>query len=375
MMWRLLLFSGATGGYIYLRVVAPLAWHKWGKAAAAVALAGVALRLPMLALISGGMYAPPLPAWVGIPYSCLFVAYIIWFCGVFGAQVLRGTALRGVGTWRRLAPAVQQRCFNRLHAGLLAVALLLSVCATYCGLQEPEVRHLSLRCGLPQPMRIALLTDLHVSAHHEPEKLRRLVRRTNELGADIVCITGDFVDGSVAECAEQMAPLSELRAPLGVYGVPGNHDYYSGYEEWRAFLTAHGVRMLDNAHVALPGGVILAGVTEETADKLPGMEPPNLHKALLGVPTGAPVILLSHRPDVAGEAAARGVALQLSGHTHGGLVWGIGQLVALMNHGYLSGLYRLGGGAALYVSPGTGTGSRTPLRLGVPAELTDICLH
>ena len=374
MQCQLLLFSLAVGGYTYLRTIAPLQWSTGWKLVAASGLAVVALRLSVLTLLRGdSLYAPELPAWVNTGYACLFVALVMWFCAIFAGHVVRQTLLRAVAAWRNSSPETQQKLYNRLHAALLAVALVLSSLAAWGGLREPVVQELSLRCGLAQPLRIALLTDLHVSTLCEPGMLRNIVERTNELGADVVCITGDFVDGSVAECAEHMEPLRELKAPLGVYGVAGNHDYYSGYEEWRAFLTEHGVRMLDNEHVVLPCGVALAGVTEQTAAKLAGMESPDVAKALRGLPAGVPVILLSHRPGVAAEAAERGVAVQLSGHTHGGLVWGVGQLVALMNKGFVAGLYKVGA-MQLYVSPGTSTGSRTPLRLGTRAEITSIKL-
>ena len=374
MIFRLLLFSAAVGGYTYLRVVAPLAWGARRKAAAAVALGVVALRLPVLELLRGdSVYSAALPPWLNILYSWLFIALLMWFCGVFALTIAGRSVLRAVGAWRRLSDAAQQSCCTRLHGLMLAGALCLSAWGTWSGVQPPVLRELSLHGGLPQPLRVALLTDLHVSTLQEPDTLRRLVERTNALGADVVCITGDFVDGSVEECAERMAVLRELRAPLGIYGVAGNHDYYSGYDAWRTFLTEHGVRMLDNEHVLLPNGVVMAGVTEETALKLPGMQPPDLPKALRGVPSGARVILLSHRPNVVQEAAQHGVAVQLSGHTHGGIVWGVGQIVALMNSGYLVGHYTVGN-TQLYISGGTGTGSRTPLRIATPAELTLITI-
>lgn len=373
MLCQLLLFSLAVGGYTYLRAVAPLHWHRGWKLAAAAALAVVALRLPALVLLRGeSLYAPVLPVGVHVVYSWLFVGLVMWFCAIFGGHVVRSTVLRAVAAWRSCSAETQQRLYNRLHAALLVAALALSALGCRGGMSEPVVHELKLHCGLPCPLRIALLTDLHVSALSEPDMLRKIVQRTNELGADVVCITGDFVDGSVQECAGHMEALRELEAPLGVYGVPGNHDYYSGYEAWRGFLMAHGVRMLDNEHVVLPGGVALAGVSEQTAAKLAGMEAPSVDKALRGLPAGVPVILLSHRPGVAAEAAEHGVAVQLSGHTHGGLVWGVGQLVALMNKGYVAGLYKVGQHMQLYVSPGTSTGSRTPLRLGTRAEITSI---
>lgn len=377
MLWRLLLFSVAVGGYVFLRAVWPLAWPRRYKCAAGVALALVALRLPALTVwCAESPYTPNLPAWANIAYSWLFIALLIWFCCIFAGHIMRLTVLRFAAAWRTRSPKAQQAAFNRLHAALLGGALLVSALGTIGGLRPPIVREVHIPCPrLREPLRVALLADLHVSPLRSQTYLQQIVERTNALGADLICIVGDFVDGPVPQCAQSMQPLGSLRAPLGVYGVPGNHDYYSGYHEWRDFLSAHGVCMLDNAHAPLPGSsVTLAGVTEQTARNLPGMAPPSLPAALRGAPAGRVTLLLSHRPDVVAEAAEHGVDVQLSGHTHGGLVWGVGRLVALMNAGYLSGLYRVGA-TQLYVSPGTGCGARTPLRLGVPAEITLITLH
>ena len=364
------------GGYVYMRAIAPTGWSKKSKSAAAVGLGLVAGRLLILTWLSEvSPYAPDMPAWLNHLYSWLFIALLIWFCSIFAGHVVRQIVLRHIPKWRSLAPSRQQKAYHQLHLAWLGVALIVSGIGTYGGLKEPGIREISIPCsGMKAPLRIALLSDLHVSALKDEKMLRRIVERTNGLGADIVAIVGDIVDGSVEQCGARMHALRELKAPQGVYGVAGNHDYYSGYEIWRARLNELGVRMLDNAHELLPNGqAVVAGVTEETAGMMPGMEVPSVSKALQGAPEGVPVILLSHRPNIVREAARHGVGIQLSGHTHGGLVWGIGQLVAAMNDGYLSGVYREGQ-TQLYVSPGTSSGGRTPLRMGVPAEITLITL-
>lgn len=373
MLWRLFLFSIAVGGYAYLRAIHPLRWRWWWKALAGAAVGITTLRLCALELLGAhSTGAALLPRWVSIAYSWLHIALLMWFCALFAGQLVRSVALRRAEA--RDAAALQH-VFNRLHLGLLLLSLAASAAGTWGGLAEPRINRVSLACEIARPLRIALLADLHVSPLKPADRLQAIVERTNALGADVVCIVGDFVDGDEQQCGERMSALRRLRAPMGVYGVPGNHDYYSGYDVWGRLLPQLGVRMLHNAHTTLPGGIAtLAGVTEQTAEQLPGMEAPNLEKALRGAPKDTPIILLSHRPGTVQEAAQRGVAVQLSGHTHGGLVWGIGQLVALMNDGYLAGLYQEGG-ALLYVSPGTDTGARTPLRLGVPAEITLLTLE
>lgn len=137
-----------------------------------------------------------------------------------------------------------------------------------------------------------------------------------------------------------------------------------------------GLNILANAHTVLRrdgGALILAGVTDRSAPAS-GHPGPDLDAALAGAPGNAPIVLLDHQPGDAARAAARGVALQLSGHTHGGMIVGLDRLVARGNNGFVSGAYRVGG-MVLYVNNGTGLWPGFALRLGRPSELTRITLR
>ena len=187
--------------------------------------------------------------------------------------------------------------------------------------------------------------------------------------SDLILLAGDFVDGRVAVRGGDLRPLEELSAPLGVFGVPGNHEYYSGYEEWMLFLSGLGIDMLENSHRILAGGKLaLGGVTDPAAARF-GQETPDLRKTFDGAPPGAVKLLLAHQPKPAAEAAKSGVALQVSGHTHGGMIVGIDRLVARFNAGFVAGSYRVGD-LRLYVSRGSGIWNGFPIRLGVPSEIT-----
>ena len=134
--------------------------------------------------------------------------------------------------------------------------------------------------------------------------------------------------------------------------------------------------MLENAHVVLrrgAAGIVLAGVTDRSAPAH-GQPGPNLEAALAGAPDGAPVVLLDHQPRGAERAAARGVALQLSGHTHGGMNVVFDRLVANGNGGFVSGRYAVEG-MTLYVSNGTALWPGLALRLGRSSEMTRVTLH
>jgi predicted MPP superfamily phosphohydrolase len=224
--------------------------------------------------------------------------------------------------------------------------------------------------------RILQLTDLHISRLFPKPWAEAVAAKSNALGVDLITITGDFIDGSVASRREDIAPLADLRARDGVLGIPGNHEYFFDYEEWMRHDKSLGVQMLTNRHVAIERGdgrLVIAGVTDLAAIGR-GYPEPDLAAALNGAPKDAPVILLDHQPRMAPRAAEAGVALQLSGHTHGGMIVGLDRLVARGNNGFVSGLYQVGG-MQLYVNNGTGLWPGFALRLGKPSELTVFTLR
>lgn len=360
--------------YLWLRVLRPLPWARWWKAAAALPMLAAALRATMLRLWGGSStFAPDVPPWLLYTSAGLLAAYLIYFCGAAGLHLLQGAALRWLPLWRRATAESQQHCLNTLHLLLLPAALLLSALGVWGGLALPQVRHVTLPFPTDEPLRIALISDLHVCVTRSDEMVQHIVRLTNAQHPDAIFLVGDFADGLPAACGSKLAPLRELRAPLGVYGVSGNHDYYADYKQWHPFLTQLGIRMLENEHVQLrPQGPVLAGVTDESALRV-GLPSTYLPAALRGAPPEQPIILLAHRPIVAREAAPAGVRLQLSGHLHGGLVWGLGTLIAALDAGYRAGLYHVGD-MQLYVTTGAGSSARTPLRLGVPTEIVLITL-
>ena len=275
------------------------------------------------------------------------------------------------------------RVISRYAAALLsaAAALLLCSCGVTDKIFEPKLFETEISCArLPEALdgfRIALVTDLHVDNRRHPEYLARIVDRMNELDPDLVAIAGDFADGRAAELAPQLEALRKLKARYGVFGVPGNHEYYSEYREYMAYLPALGVTMLENSHRMIRSDFAVAGITDPAAgpQRLPV---PDISAALRGIPKRAFVLLLAHRPQHCVAASKQGVDLQLSGHTHGGLIWGIGPLIVRGNSDFIAGLYRVGD-TALYVSRGAAFRSRNRWcdiwRIGVPPEITLLILR
>jgi predicted MPP superfamily phosphohydrolase len=232
--------------------------------------------------------------------------------------------------------------------------------------------------GLPAAFSgftIAQITDLHVGPTIKRGYVDGVVNAVNALGADVIAVTGDIVDGSVAELAKDTAPLARLSARHGTYFVTGNHEYYAGEREWTAEIRRLGLRVLMNEHVVIErdgARIVLAGVADYGAHHFNPGQKSDPAAAVLNAPADAEVrILLAHQPRSAPAAAAAGFHLQLSGHTHGGQFWPWNYFVPLQQP-FTAGLHRLRQ-LWVYVSRGTGYWG-PPKRFGSPSEITRLRL-
>jgi predicted MPP superfamily phosphohydrolase len=222
---------------------------------------------------------------------------------------------------------------------------------------------------------IAQISDIHVGPTIKRNYLDAIVDAVNELDADMIAMTGDLVDGSVAHLAQHTAPLSRLSSRHGAYFVTGNHEYYSGVDAWVVELRRLGLRVLMNEHVLLThdGAIVLVGgVTDHSAHHYDPAQRSDPAAAMVGAPHDAAFkLLLAHQPLSAFAAAPVGFDLQLSGHTHGGqfLPW---NLLVRLQQPMTAGLHRFRS-LWVYVSRGTGYWG-PPLRLGAPSEITHLRL-
>ncbi len=226
-----------------------------------------------------------------------------------------------------------------------------------------------------QGYTLVQISDLHVGPTIKRRFVQRVVDQANALQPDLIVVTGDLVDGQVEDLAEHIAPLRGLHARDGVYAVTGNHDYYSGAQQWVPHFRQLGLHMLMNEHVVITRGaaaLVLGGVTDYEAHNFFADQRSNPHQALLGAPAEAAArVLLAHQPRSADAAQAAGFDLQLSGHTHGGQFWPWSVVVPLQQP-YTAGLVRHGS-LWVYTSRGTGYWG-PPKRLGAPSEITRLRL-
>ncbi|WP_091552574.1 metallophosphoesterase [Micromonospora pattaloongensis] len=226
---------------------------------------------------------------------------------------------------------------------------------------------------LPRSMdgfRIATVSDIHLGPLNGRARTERIVAMINQLDADVVAVVGDLVDGTVGELGPAAAPLRDLRSRHGAFFVTGNHEYYSGAEEWIDELGRLGLRVLQNERleIAARGGVLdLAGVNDVTGASAGPGSGPDYARALGGRDPGRPVVLMAHQPVQAHEAARHGVDLQLSGHTHGGQIVPFNYLVRLQQP-VVSGLGTVDG-TQVYVTNGAGFWG-PPVRVGAPPQVS-----
>ena len=225
---------------------------------------------------------------------------------------------------------------------------------------------------LPRAMdgtRLAVVSDIHIGPLTGVDHAQRIVRVINSVDADVVCVVGDLVDGSVAQLGRFAAPLAGIESRRGAYFVTGNHEYYSGYQEWVDEVADLGMRPLRNDRVEIDG-LDLAGVNDVNGAEYG--DAPDYARALGDRDPARPVVLMAHQPVAAEEAAAFGVDLQVSGHTHGGQMVPFNLLVRLAQP-VVSGFGNVDG-VPVYVTNGAGSWG-PPVRVGAPPQVTVIELR
>ena len=361
--------------YLGLRGILPLRVSVPCKLAL-FALAGLILSKTIIGHFLYNSWTPEFPLPIHATWSLLQCALLA--LALLGAITDVFRLLRRL--LRRKAPAAAR---PGLPPVLLLISLLLAALGTHAALRVPPVTPVEIVVpGLPAAwdgLTVAQLSDVHASKTFPGNWLAGVVDAVNAARPDLIVITGDLFDGTPRQRFDDLRPLRRLRAPLGVYACPGNHEYYSGLTAWRPRFSSLGILLLENDHVLLRRNgaeLILAGLSDDVAERF-DLPRPDIRQALGSTEASLPLILMAHRPHLVEQLkqlSRPGAALQLSGHTHGGQVFGLDLLVRRVNKGYLRGLYEIGP-VRLYISTGTALWSGFPLRLGVPSEIPLITLR
>jgi len=362
-MFRLFGFVSLLHAYIGWRLLPDLPFGAVAVAPTGLWLVGSAIAIP-LGLLAWRIERQPLAdrlKWASLlaigSFSSLFVL----------------TFLRDVGLLVGAASVAGFRGYSALAVPTLAA--LLTAVGFVNARRRARVRRVDVPiAGLPAPLHgfsIAQISDIHVGATIKRKYLDGIVDAVNDLDADMIAVTGDLVDGSVAQLAPHTAPLARLSARHGAFFVTGNHEYYSGASAWVTEFRRLGLSVLMNEHVVIRhkgAAVVVAGVTDYSAGHFDAAQRSDPAAAIAGAPPDAGVrLLLAHQPRSAFAAAPAGFDLQLSGHTHGGQFFPWNFLVRLQQP-FTAGLHRLGK-LWVYISRGTGYWG-PPKRLGAPSEIT-----
>lgn len=392
--WMMLIFGiTVLGGfllihvYLWKRLVRDTALPQPWRRAATVAMwicGGSLVLTLMTSRLSGGtvgiLFGWPVLVWLG-----LAILLFIGFTFIDLARLVRWSVRRGVAKARKHSPPdfdpERRQLFARVAGGaVMTAAVGTSAVGTYEALRAQTVEEVPVTLArLPVGLdgfTIVQLTDIHIGFTVDRAFIEGIVERANALQPDLIAITGDLVDGDVETLRDAAAPLADLRAEHGVFFVTGNHEYYSGVDEWVAELTRLGVRVLLNERVSIGRGqesFDLAGITDLQGARHSASHKPDLKAALAGRDSSRELILLAHQPRQVLDTKGHGVGLQLSGHTHGGQIWPWHYLVKLQQRGYLAGLQHFGD-TQVYTSRGTGYWG-PPLRVGASSEITRIILR
>nr|WP_090338991.1 metallophosphoesterase [Mycolicibacterium malmesburyense]CRL67057.1 putative phosphohydrolase [Mycolicibacterium malmesburyense] len=354
---------------------------RWMLTTALLGLAG----LLVAALFLPRVFGPADAGWYAWP------GYV-WF-GVAAYLLLTLLALEPVHLvlrpWVRRAPkASQQGDSNDLSrrlflarasaaaAGAASVGLVGFGTATALG--PPDMLRVPVRLRGLDPafhgFRIAVVSDIHLGPLLGRAHSERIVDMINETAPDLVAIVGDVIDGTVAELGSAAAPLQDLVAREGAFLVTGNHEYFvDDTDEWLLEMERWGIQPLRNENTPIRRGaavINLAGVNDLAGKRY--SDGPDFDRALSGISADGPTVLLAHQPVQVEEAAARGVDLQLSGHTHGGQMWPFHYLVRAAQPS-LAGLSRVDD-TQLYVTRGAGFWG-PPARIGARPDITVVSLE
>lgn len=352
-----------------------------------LALAGFFVSIVAAYLLLLSRWAPFQHASPFILYGLIYPAAIWSFGSLFSCLFLLLTDLFGwsarlirpgyvaSATTAGGAPDPSRRRF--IQTGLTALAASPVLISGYGAAYENtgcQIEELSLSLGgirpFDPPLRVVQVSDIHSGLFMTPARMRHCAEAVQQLRPDLFVLTGDFISNSLAYLAPCVKEMARVRSRYGSFAVLGNHEHWYGEpEEVIAVFDAGGIPVLQNTNRVVQtdrGPVALVGIDDLRFGK------PDLDRALAGLERAIPTILLSHRPEIFPQAAARNIALTLSGHYHGGQVkvrlLGLELNVARLLTPYPEGLYHLGG-SRLYVNRGLGT-TGTPVRLNAPPEIT-----
>ncbi len=314
-----------------------------------------------------------------------FLYNALQWCGyiIFGAysilMVLMIFNVFGLFVYDKLTKATtEHRDFLKLALAVLSLGatFVMTILGFFEARKKPKIKNVKvLIADLPnefEGVRILQISDLHVGQTIKREFVETIVSMSNEIKPDIVVLTGDMIDGTHSQLADELSAFKEIIAPMGKFMVPGNHEYYWGFASWIKYWGDIGFSPLLNEHIIVEkkgAQLVMAGVHDYSSRNVEGGGVSSPDLALKGSPANAVKILLAHQPRSVFAAAKAGFHLQISGHTHSGQYFPYNILIYFFQP-YVKGL-NMHEKTWIYVNQGTGYWG-PPSRFGVPPEITVI---
>ena len=336
------------------------------------------LKIYFYLFTGGTLMDPKLTRYPAIISDCIYFS-AIFLCILTLLRMLLNGIFKLV-RWnyhRYLIPAFS----TRYAAIILVISCFLGITGVINGFAPPEDITYNLKLeNLPkeaQGFKLIHLADLHISAPTTESEIEDIVKRTNAEAPDLIVITGDFIDGEIDYLDHMTRILFKLKAKYGVYAVSGHHEFYSGYTDLLNYFSKGGIKFLENDGTVIRDDngtalLNLCGLIDLSAPRY-GFAFPDIKKATANIDPLAPTVFMTHQPKIAHELKELS-ALTLAGHTHGGLMPGLKQIVAAANGGLVSGYYRLDK-EQIIVTNGTRIWAGVPLRLNTPSQLVKIVLN
>lgn len=276
--------------------------------------------------------------------------------------------------FKHVDPQRRRFLINASNACIMVGAAPLTAYSIYEARRMPDIVRIDHDIPNLHPdlngLTVAQMSDTHIGPTIKGDWLAKCVDMVNGLKPDMVVHTGDLVDGHTVWLKPDVAPLADIKAPLGRFFCTGNHEYYSGVHEWLREIKRLGFTPLNNEHTLITRGagrLLVAGVTDLGSHRIEPEHVSDPTKAIMGAPEHDYSLLLAHRPTSIYQAASAGYNLQISGHTHGGQFFPWTYVIKYIQP-YVRGLYTVKD-TRLYVNVGTGYWG-PPLRLGAPPEIT-----
>jgi hypothetical protein len=263
---------------------------------------------------------------------------------------------------------------KQLIAAAAIVIVAITMVVGYFNARNVRVKTLTLSipkdAGAWRSLNIVSASDIHLGTVIGRKMLDRIVEKINALNPDIVLLPGDIIDEDPIPAMRQNLgeSLKKIKAPLGVYAVTGNHEYYGGVQAACEYLEAHGIKMLRDTTIKIADSFYLVGRDDREKSRITGQRRKSLEELLADVDKSYPIIVLDHQPFGLQKVAESGIDFQISGHTHYGQLWPLGYITNLIYE--LSWGYKLIGSTHFYVSSGAGTWG-PPMRLGNVPEIVN----